>query len=46
VRRAGYLGATTEIPGLARRSQAYTLARVRVDEGESPAELLHTIADG
>jgi peptidoglycan/xylan/chitin deacetylase (PgdA/CDA1 family) len=46
VRRAGYLGATTEIPGLARRSQAYTLARVRVDEGESPAELLHAIADG
>jgi hypothetical protein len=45
VRRAGYLGATTEIPGLARRSQAYTLARVRVDGGEAPAELLQTIAD-
>jgi peptidoglycan/xylan/chitin deacetylase (PgdA/CDA1 family) len=44
VRRAGYLGATTEIPGLARRSRPYTLARVRVDAGESPAELLHTIA--
>lgn len=44
VRRAGYLGATTEIPGLARRSQAYTLARVRVDGGEPPAELVRTIA--
>jgi peptidoglycan/xylan/chitin deacetylase (PgdA/CDA1 family) len=43
VRRAGYLGATTEIAGLARRSQPYTLARVRVDAGESPADLLKTI---
>jgi peptidoglycan/xylan/chitin deacetylase (PgdA/CDA1 family) len=44
VRRAGYLGATTEIAGLARRSQPYTLARVRVDAGEPPAELVHTLA--
>lgn len=44
VRRAGYLGATTEIAGLARRSQAYTLARVRVDGGEPPAELVQAIA--
>jgi peptidoglycan/xylan/chitin deacetylase (PgdA/CDA1 family) len=43
VREAGYLGATTEIPGLARRSQAYTLARIRVDAGEPPAELVQTI---
>ena len=45
VRRAGYLGATTEIPGLARRSQPYTLARVRVDAREPPGELLHKIAE-
>jgi peptidoglycan/xylan/chitin deacetylase (PgdA/CDA1 family) len=44
VRRAGYLGATTEIPGLARRSQPYRLARVRVDEGEAPAALIRSIA--
>ena len=46
VRRAGYLGATTEIAGLARRSRPYTLARVRVAGREPPAELIHTIADG
>jgi peptidoglycan/xylan/chitin deacetylase (PgdA/CDA1 family) len=45
VRRAGYLGATTEIPGLARRSQPYTLARIRVVAGEPPAELVHTIGE-
>jgi peptidoglycan/xylan/chitin deacetylase (PgdA/CDA1 family) len=45
VRRAGYLGATTEIPGLARRSQPYTLGRIRVEGGEPPAELLHTIGE-
>jgi len=43
VRRAGYLGATTELPGLARRSAPFTLARVRVDGGEPPAELIQTI---
>ena len=45
VRRAGYLGATTEIPGLARRSQPDTLARIRVAGGEPPAELVHTIGE-
>jgi peptidoglycan/xylan/chitin deacetylase (PgdA/CDA1 family) len=45
VRRAGYLGATTEIPGLARRSGPYTLARIRVDGGEPAAELVHTIGE-
>jgi peptidoglycan/xylan/chitin deacetylase (PgdA/CDA1 family) len=45
VRRAGYLGATTEIPGPAQRSRPYTLARVRVAGGEPPAELVHTIAE-
>ena len=43
VRRAGYLGATTELPGLARRSAPFTLARVRVDGGELPAALIQTI---
>jgi len=46
VRRAGYLGATTEIAGPARRSQPYTLARIRVDAGEPPAELVKTIRNG
>jgi peptidoglycan/xylan/chitin deacetylase (PgdA/CDA1 family) len=45
VRRAGYLGATTEIAGLARRSRPFRLARIRVAGGEPPAELLHTIGD-
>jgi peptidoglycan/xylan/chitin deacetylase (PgdA/CDA1 family) len=45
VRRAGYLGATTEIAGPARRSRPFTLARIRVAGGEPPAELLHTIGD-
>ncbi len=40
VRRAGYLAATTTRPGLARPSERYTLARVRVDGGESPSALL------
>jgi peptidoglycan/xylan/chitin deacetylase (PgdA/CDA1 family) len=31
VRAAGYLGATTVNPGLARPSQAYTLDRIRID---------------
>jgi peptidoglycan/xylan/chitin deacetylase (PgdA/CDA1 family) len=44
VRRAGYLGATTELPGLALPSHPDTLARIRVDAGESPGRLLHTIA--
>ncbi|HKV67613.1 MAG TPA: polysaccharide deacetylase family protein [Gaiellales bacterium] len=43
VQRAGYLGATTELPGLARRSAPFTLARVRVDGGELPATLIQTI---
>lgn len=44
VRRAGYLAATTEILGLARRSQPFTLRRVRVDGGEAPADLIKSIA--
>jgi peptidoglycan/xylan/chitin deacetylase (PgdA/CDA1 family) len=43
VRRAGYLAATTTDPGLARRgADPYTLARVRVDLGES----LSSFAEG
>jgi peptidoglycan/xylan/chitin deacetylase (PgdA/CDA1 family) len=41
VRRAGYLGATTEQPGLASpTSDPYALDRIRVDGSESPATLL------
>jgi hypothetical protein len=45
VRRAGYLGATTELAGLAQRSRPYTLARVRVNAGEPAAELVQTIRE-
>jgi len=44
VRRAGYLGATTTLPGLALPSQPDTLRRVRVDGGEPAAALLQAIA--
>jgi peptidoglycan/xylan/chitin deacetylase (PgdA/CDA1 family) len=40
VRRAGYEGATTTRLGLARRSHPYTLDRIRVPNGETPAALL------
>ena len=40
VRRAGYLGATTTLPGLAQPSQPDTLRRVRVAGGELPSALL------
>jgi peptidoglycan/xylan/chitin deacetylase (PgdA/CDA1 family) len=40
VRRAGYKGATTTRLGLARRSHLYTLDRIRVPNGETPAALL------
>jgi peptidoglycan/xylan/chitin deacetylase (PgdA/CDA1 family) len=39
VRAAGYLGATTIRPGLARPAQPFTLARIRVDSGDGPNEL-------
>jgi peptidoglycan/xylan/chitin deacetylase (PgdA/CDA1 family) len=44
VRHAGYLGATTTLPGLALPSQPDTLRRVRVDGGEPAAALLQAIA--
>jgi peptidoglycan/xylan/chitin deacetylase (PgdA/CDA1 family) len=39
VRAAGYLGATTENPGLARPSQAFTLPRIRIDYGDGVSGL-------
>ena len=39
VRAAGYRGATTTRTGLARRSEPYTLARVRVDGGDGAGGL-------
>jgi peptidoglycan/xylan/chitin deacetylase (PgdA/CDA1 family) len=39
VRAAGYLGATTENPGVARPSQAFTLPRIRVDYGDGVSGL-------
>jgi len=44
VRRAGYQGATTTRLGLARPSQPFTLARVRVPDGETPVALLEELA--
>lgn len=45
VRRAGFLGATTENPGLASPSQSpYVLDRVRVNGGEGPAGLAASLA--
>jgi peptidoglycan/xylan/chitin deacetylase (PgdA/CDA1 family) len=40
VRAAGYWGALTEDEGYGSRSEPYTLKRVRVQNGESPAALL------
>lgn len=39
-RAAGYRGATTTQPGLARRQDRYTLARVRVNGADTPQTLL------
>lgn len=45
VRRAGYLGATTTQPGFASpRDGMFTLHRIRVGAGESPAELDRAVA--
>ena len=46
VRAAGYVGATTVVPGVARSSDdPYRLPRLRVLGGTTPAELLAMIAD-
>lgn len=44
VRAAGYAGATTELPGLARSGDRMTLHRIRVNGDDSPAALLSRIA--
>ena len=45
VKEAGYKGSTTVVPGWAhRRDDSYTLARLRVLGGTSPAQLLAQIA--
>lgn len=43
VRAAGYAGATTELPGLARSGDRMTLHRIRVNGDDSPAALLSRI---
>jgi peptidoglycan/xylan/chitin deacetylase (PgdA/CDA1 family) len=43
VRRAGYLGAETELPGLARPGRRFTLRRVRVDGGEAVGDLMASL---
>jgi peptidoglycan/xylan/chitin deacetylase (PgdA/CDA1 family) len=43
VKAAGYKGATTEIPGLAKSDERYTLRRIRVQGTEDPGALLAQI---
>ena len=45
VRAAGYWGATTIRMGLARPSEMFTLARIRVDSGDGPRELASKLAE-
>jgi peptidoglycan/xylan/chitin deacetylase (PgdA/CDA1 family) len=45
VRAAGYRGATTTRPGLARRSEPFTLSRIRVDSGDGARELARKLAE-
>ena len=45
VRAAGYWGATTIRMGLARPSEMFTLARIRVDSGDGPSELATKLAE-
>jgi peptidoglycan/xylan/chitin deacetylase (PgdA/CDA1 family) len=44
VRAAGYLGATTENPGLGRPTDAYTLRRIRVDYSDGVGGLARRLA--
>jgi peptidoglycan/xylan/chitin deacetylase (PgdA/CDA1 family) len=43
VRRAGYLGATTTLPGLATSERPFELKRIRVDRGEGVAGLARSL---
>ena len=43
VRRAGYLAATSELPGPAEPAQGDALHRIRVNGGETPAQLLQSL---
>jgi peptidoglycan/xylan/chitin deacetylase (PgdA/CDA1 family) len=43
VRRAGYLAAMSELPGRADPEQGQALHRIRVDGGETPAQLLGSL---
>lgn len=43
VRRAGYLAATSELPGPALPTQGEALHRIRVNGSETPAELLRSL---
>ena len=45
VHAAGYRGATTIRMGLARPSEMFTLARIRVDSGDGPRELAKKLAE-
>jgi hypothetical protein len=44
VRAAGFLGATTENPGLARPTEPFTLNRIRIESGDGAAELAAKLA--
>jgi peptidoglycan/xylan/chitin deacetylase (PgdA/CDA1 family) len=44
VRRAGYLGATTTLEGLARPNEAYELERIRVSRGQGAHGLAQALA--
>ena len=46
VRRAGYLGATTTMPGLASRSDLYKLRRIRIDQTDGVRSLAEKLRSG
>jgi len=46
VRRAGYLGATTTIPGLASSQDLYKLRRLRIDQSDGVPDLARKLRSG
>jgi peptidoglycan/xylan/chitin deacetylase (PgdA/CDA1 family) len=44
VRASGYLGATTTVPGLARRASPFTLSRIRIDAADGVRGLAEKLA--